>query len=137
MNGPATSASFCAQTVPRDHVVGHVYFLTCEAEGFPIKIGFSADPKMRVMQFALHMPYTVTMLAVMDGSRATERAILRHFKKDRLRGEWFKRTPELLAAIERVKAGKFPYPSAPRDPKLEKHLAEIRKMDFSEVGARR
>jgi hypothetical protein len=115
---------------------GHVYFITCDQTDFPIKIGFTTDLPSRVTALGRGLPYPALALAVIPGNRWIERRLLKHFKSDRLRGEWFRRSPDLMAAIDRANAGEPVLPTLPPSEELVRHLAQIRKQDFSEVTGR-
>ena len=97
-----------AEYARRREIVGIVYFMTCDAPDYPIKIGFSMDPKVRIQSMRTSSPYRFIVLATIEGTRRTERRMLQAFKAQRLRGEWFSRSPALMEAIERAKAGKYP-----------------------------
>ena len=73
-----------------------VYFLRRSDEA--IKIGYSAQPKVRVTTLrGKHGDLEV--LALMRGGRDEERALHSRFAMSRLEGEWFTATPELLAFV--------------------------------------
>lgn len=76
-----------------------VYFVTCEVDGFPIKIGMSLDLEERLRDLATSLPYPIKLLGAIPGTSATEAAIQRRWAALRLKGEWFQRTPELMAFI--------------------------------------
>jgi hypothetical protein len=111
-----------AITVPRDHVVAYVYFITCEYPDFPIKIGYAANPKARLASIGIMLPYPVVTLAVVPGSRRLERKLHKKFADSQMMGEWFRRTPELMALIEAAAAGKRLFP-----PGVIQHLTERQK----------
>jgi hypothetical protein len=71
----------------------------------PIKIGFSTDVWERFRRLRNSMPGELRMLAARSGSKALEREYHQRFHAWRLHGEWFERTPELLAEIDRVNRG--------------------------------
>jgi hypothetical protein len=76
-----------------------IYFIRCGAKG-PIKIGFSAsNPLGRLgsMQTAHHV--SLTLVACMEGTGADEKELHARFKHLRLRGEWFRPQPDLVAFI--------------------------------------
>lgn len=123
---------YLAIAVPRDHAPGHIYFVSCDVPDFPIKIGFTTDVRVRVMHLGRGLPFPIVKLASMAGTRRNERYILKHFRKSRMRGEWFRRTPGLMETIARVSRGETPFPPSP-DVELARHLASIKRMDFSEV----
>jgi hypothetical protein len=84
-----------------------VYFVQEDGTG-AIKIGTSKQLKKRVDELARQLPSKVKLLAMMDGCRETECVVHRRFHHVRIRGEWFRPVPELLAYIDRVRAGGEP-----------------------------
>lgn len=79
---------------------GVVYFIGY-GDG-PVKIGFTTDLGQRVQSLQTGCPYTIEVLASFDGTPGHEWDYHERFKKERLRGEWFNRTPEILAEIARL-----------------------------------
>lgn len=75
-----------------------VYFVQCRETGV-IKIGTSTDVSRRVAVLASQSNRDLQLLGTRSGGRAEERRLHRKFSKLRLRGEWFRETPELLAEI--------------------------------------
>ena len=91
-----------------------VYFLH-EPELDRIKIGRSENRKKRLSDLATGNSQELKLLATFPGARPEERELHDRFRKDRIRGEWFRSTPELLALIEDVNAGRYrPNPAPPR-----------------------
>lgn len=85
-------------------LAGFIYFVTADHPDFPIKIGFMEkknDLRMRGLQTGC--PYPLILLGTVTGTYQGERALHRQFGQHRLNGEWFQRTPELLAYIESAK----------------------------------
>lgn len=78
----------------------YVYFIG--GEGTPIKIGMSFTPYERLASLQTAHWVKLSILAKVEGSFETEGAYHRQFAGSRMAGEWFKRTPELLAEIERL-----------------------------------
>ena len=83
----------------------HVYFIQ-GTDGGPIKIGSSVDPKSRFNDIQTCSPVRLSLLATIDGGPWLENALHRHFKIDRLHGEWFQPTPELRGLIADIQSGK-------------------------------
>ena len=83
-----------------DPKAGYVYFVGGE-EGF-IKIGWSGRPEERISFLRTSSPIPLFLLAKVAGPYAMEIEYHRRFAKDRKHGEWFERTPELMAEIERL-----------------------------------
>ncbi len=76
-----------------------VYFVRCTS-GL-IKIGSSTDVvhRLRVMQTG--SAETLTLIATKRGNADLEKLLHRHFKKERVRGEWFTPSERLLSYIRK------------------------------------
>ncbi len=87
-----------------------IYFIQA-GEGGPIKIGFaeSVTKRFRTLQTGHHEK--LVLLTYLDGNVRQERRLHREFRAARIRGEWFRPTPELLAFIAAPEVP--PLPSAP------------------------
>ena len=79
-----------------------VYFIQESGMG-AIKIGTAKDVDARVCELATSTPHLLVVLAVMDGDRGVEYALHQRFDDARIRGEWFRPVPVLLAYIEQIK----------------------------------
>lgn len=73
-----------------------VYFIQAGDNG-PIKIGVATDPRRRLINMRTAHPDVLSLLAVMPGDATLESAMHRRFAGQRIRGEWFAPTAELLA----------------------------------------
>lgn len=77
-----------------------VYFLTAKAPEFPIKIGITESRLTRFGALQGAMPYDLEILAfVRTDDPLLERRLHKRFAAQRLRGEWFDRSPELMETI--------------------------------------
>ena len=82
-----------------------VYFLQSLAGG-PIKIGCSAtDPEQRLRGLQIGSATPFVCIGLTWGEEDLERKLHRRFDKERIRGEWFRPTPELLKYIESLGEG--------------------------------
>lgn len=81
---------------------GDLYFIG--ADDGPIKIGFSANPKVRLRSLQLASPFPLRLLAVVKDESHLEREYHKRFAAHRLHGEWFERCPEIQAEIDRINA---------------------------------
>lgn len=82
-----------------------IYFVQA-GNGGPIKIGrTSLVVRYRVRELQIGCPYELLLLATMPGGLAKERALHARFRGDRLRGEWFRPSPELLGLIATLPQG--------------------------------
>lgn len=82
-----------------------IYFLRAEQDSYCIeagwiKIGTTTQLSVRLGQIADELDHTPTVLAVLDGAYAEERALHKKFKFSRGYGEWFRPHTELLRLIE-------------------------------------
>lgn len=80
--------------------VDYVYFVHAP-ENQAVKIGRAADPRRRIQILQVGSPGPVELLGWIRAKPADrlEAVIQGRFKRDRLRGEWFKATPELMNFI--------------------------------------
>ena len=81
----------------------YVYFIQCGKTG-PIKIGYANDVKARLATLQTASPFDLRLLATIKGRPSLERQLHNRFAGDRLRGEWFLPTSELLAFVSEVAA---------------------------------
>ena len=77
---------------------GYVYFVG--ASRGDIKIGYSKNPWARVRDMQTSNNKELRLLGSFRGTRADETKLHQQFSDINVRGEWFKRTPELLDFIE-------------------------------------
>ncbi len=81
-----------------------VYFVG--AVGGPIKIGCSIRPRERRSVLQVGSEHSLQVLAMMPGDRATEAAMHQRFAGNRIRGEMFAPSPDLLMLIWTLASGK-------------------------------
>lgn len=82
-----------------------MYFATADVNDFPIKIGISASPKIRMSTLQVGLPYTLKLLVLVKIKKAVfETRVHRKFAHLRLRGEWFQRHPEILEYMNSLAA---------------------------------
>lgn len=79
-----------------------VYFIG--AEDGPVKIGIATCVRKRLSGLQTSNPNKLHILATCPGGRARELEYHAQFAASRMSGEWFERTPELLAEITRLSA---------------------------------
>lgn len=65
----------------------------------PIKIGYSKNPEQRVKDLQTALPYELELIGTMQGGLKREAQLHNDFADTRLKGEWFKATPELKMRI--------------------------------------
>jgi hypothetical protein len=78
----------------------NVYFIGWE--GGPVKIGVAGEPEVRRTTLQTACPYTLRVEALTTGGVHTERDYHSRFSAHRLRNEWFERSPEIQAEIDRL-----------------------------------
>lgn len=78
-----------------------VYFIGAGATG-PIKIGIAEDPQSRLEYLQTGHHEVLSILAVTEGGNEAESRYHHQFSDARIRGEWFTRTPAILAEIARL-----------------------------------
>lgn len=65
-----------------------------------VKIGFCLrDPIRRLEKLQIGNPVTLKLIALIDGDEAVERRWHSDWDAQRVRGEWFKLTPDLKEAL--------------------------------------
>lgn len=75
-----------------------IYFISAGPDG-PIKIGYASNPKKRLASLQTAHHQELTLLRVIPGNTTAEGILHRRFKKDRLKGEWFKPSEDVLGFI--------------------------------------
>jgi uncharacterized protein YozE (UPF0346 family) len=81
---------------------GNIYFIK-SAHSHEIKIGFtSGDVSKRLSCLQTSHPYQLKLLTTIPGDTDFERSLHQQFEKHRLKGEWFKPHPEILAYISNI-----------------------------------
>lgn len=80
---------------------GHTFVYAIQAgEGGPVKIGIAKHPHERLLTLQTASPIRLRGIAVWWGSSEEEKMWHEVFKDQRLEGEWFKPTEELLALMD-------------------------------------
>lgn len=85
-----------------------IYFV--EAHGY-IKIGFTRDLDRRVSVLDQVFPEPIILLHHIPGTTRTEMELHRKFAHLRVRGEWFRKAPDLMDYIEQIKSKKTVCPA--------------------------
>jgi len=78
-----------------------LYFIRAGADG-PVKIGVAADPWKRLETLQIGNHEKLELLAICYSSVTEERLIHRILDGQRIHGEWFKPTDELMAAVRQI-----------------------------------
>jgi hypothetical protein len=88
-------------TEPDDGVTERwVYFVQAGEDG-PIKVGWTANPPRRFAVLQSNHYEELRILGTYRGSRADEALLHLELAEHRIRGEWFRPTPEVLAVVTR------------------------------------
>jgi hypothetical protein len=95
-------AEDCSEAQPQLANLDDLYFIT--AAGY-VKIGRTANVWSRIRNIQCGNPHEVDCIGVLSGRGYEELAWHAAFYDDRVRGEWFHRTPCLEDAIEKAKKG--------------------------------
>lgn len=75
-----------------------VYFVQCQNPDRFVKIGYSTDFKPRFTDLMTSCPYPIRTIGNHRGPKALETYLHYHFRFERVHGEWFSPTKELLYA---------------------------------------
>jgi hypothetical protein len=86
-----------------DWPVGPCVYFIGTPEG-PVKIGFTTNVNKRLPTIQVSSPVRLKVLAILPGSRVNEGGLHVRFARQRLHGEWFSMTDEMLALIGDLRA---------------------------------
>lgn len=89
-----------------------VYFIRC-GDGGLVKIGYAVNPNRRLTLLQTGNPERLTLMRVADGDRSTEAALHKHFAAQRVTGEWFAFSEQMLT-IGIDAPGATPLPKRPK-----------------------
>lgn len=117
-----------------------VYFVTCREIGM-VKIGCARNPFARLATLQTAFPLELKIEAHMEGAYGREKEMHERFAKDRVRGEWFRITPEIDLLIHTLDAPERPRseaqkgrlyrmhdePKPPRDPDQDFERRELKR----------
>jgi T5orf172 domain len=70
-----------------------VYIIGSPRPRSPVKIGYSTSPEQRLDDLRTAHHVDLFILAHGPGGRVEKRALHRMFANERMRGEWFRRSP--------------------------------------------
>lgn len=78
---------------------GDIVYLVQAGDSGPIKIGHTLAERLdqRLGELQTGSPQRLRLLATLPGGKSREAELHRKFQSNRISGEWFKPTPELLA----------------------------------------
>ncbi len=89
------------ELIARANATTRVYFVR-SGEAGPIKIGWAVSVRKRLALLQTGNPETLRVLAVAPGDAELEALLHLRFDALRVRGEWFRPGPELLATAQRM-----------------------------------
>jgi hypothetical protein len=91
-------------TVARLATVGYLYFVQCNGERGPVKIGYAKDVDQRLSNIRMSNPYPVAVIAHVhiEYPATIEEQLHSRFGNSNIRGEWFAWSPQLEDTCERV-----------------------------------
>lgn len=78
-----------------------IYFVRCSATGL-VKIGYAANPWLRLSKMQSDNAGTLDIIALEEGDISREQALHHRFASERVRGEWFRFSPELQVHVQRL-----------------------------------
>jgi len=85
----------------REFTKGYVYFVQGEISRH-IKIGYtSKEPKVRLCQLQVGSSEKLHLLGAFWGNEDVEQFTQAKWRKNRIHGEWFEESPELLEFIKK------------------------------------
>jgi hypothetical protein len=87
--------------------VSHVYAATSEdVPDYPVKIGKANNPTARLRELQVGNPHKLYILAAWEDDQDIER-LMHVLNRDHwIGGEWFRRNPKMMAALELLGGGK-------------------------------
>ena len=78
-----------------------IYFAEASYENNKfIKIGYSEKPNKRIQSLRTSCPIPIKLLGVRTGNRLDEASLHNAFQNDRIHGEWYKPSKDLLDTIK-------------------------------------
>lgn len=88
---------------PKKPERGTIYIMTVEAEDRPVKIGFTDHLGRRQSHMQTGMPFLLRLEAAFFAESAIEGLLHSILSRHRIRGEWFRRCPDVEMLIEHAK----------------------------------
>lgn len=100
-----------------------LYFIETQCAEKFIKIGIASNVRNRMGKMQMDCPYALKLLKLVPGAAAMEKELHARFSTDRVSGEWFRPSKELLALIDEL-----PGRSTMEDPKAYRSWIPRRKV---------
>lgn len=82
-----------------------------------VKIGVALNPEARISSLQTGSPHSLKLVAQLPGDRALEADLHSRFSAHRIRGEWFKISPEIRAFIAEHRLPRPKRLASPAEPK--------------------
>lgn len=77
---------------------GYLYCIV-QGKAGPAKLGWAKDPRARCAELQIGNPETLVLAGVLSGSRSDEAEVQNRFGSQRIAGEWFELTDEILTTF--------------------------------------
>ena len=85
----------------------YVYIVEAESTN-RVKIGFSKNPERRIKDLNGGSPVALHLLCLLKvASPSAEKLLHRLFEKDRIKGEWFRKSDQIMHLIEIIKSNRL------------------------------
>lgn len=84
-----------------------IYFIRCVSLK-AIKIGQAGNPGKRLAEMQVGCPADLVMYGKCHGTKEDEKMLHAKFRSQKIRGEWFTETPEMMEFIDNVIAKGMP-----------------------------
>lgn len=96
--------NFLNRIAAKPKPIGVVYFISSRERGYPVKIGRTTNylAAARLTQLQIGSPYQLEFFAAVEAPAEYERELHDQFAKHALRGEWFRRAPEIMALVDKL-----------------------------------
>ena len=78
---------------------GHIYFIQAGGPTGPIKIGWAIDPEERLKQLQSGNDRVLEIIGTIPGTVRDEKALHAKFSSDRIKGEWFRCTSDVVSLM--------------------------------------
>lgn len=101
-----------------------IYFIRCPAMN-AVKIGFTSDPYKRMASMQVGCPAELVMHGYFQGKMGDERWLHSKFGSQRIRGEWFTESKEMLAFFDEVIAKGMPRYTQEQNDEFDRFVRQI------------
>jgi hypothetical protein len=84
-----------------------LYIIEMLAEDRPVKVGIATDVRGRLWNMQCNTPFEVRIIATADAHHTLEETLHKFLAEDRIRGEWFRRSPRVNGLIEAINSDRI------------------------------